>query len=233
MKGDVGAGNIKDQSYYRPPQRLSLKRKLKDRVASFVSFEPVIRRLGFVVIEKFPPTTCMVYKVAGAGGRVLILKAARRITASAYRQVEREKELLTLLSGMDGVPEIVAGWDDVKAPLFSCISNFLRELKVERDRLALLTRGFVNGRERRPGEILTALQSERLKRIIDACHRSDYAGLGIDNPRNVLVDDRQNLYFIDFGTVYRKGEVSEEEYELLTARDYDRLYRIALPAASL
>ncbi len=220
---------IADQSYYRPPERLTLKRRIKDRIASSVSFEPVVRALGYTIIEKFPPTTCMVYRVADAGGRVLILKAARRITDSAYRQVEREKELLTLLAGMEGIPDIVGGWDDVKAPVLSCLSNVLRELKCRRDLVSLLVRKFIDGRERRPDEMLARAQYHRLEKIVAACHENNFAGLGIDNPRNILIDDRQRLYFIDFGTVYSEKEVSVDEYRLLVKRDHDRLRRIASP----
>lgn len=215
--------NIREQSYFRPAGRLTLKRIVKDKIASTVSFEPVIRRLGYTILEKYKPSTCMVYKVTDDGKRFFIAKAARRITPAAHRQVERENELLELLGGRAAVPAVYSYHADLDAPWLTVLANAARELTFKRDRISVLIRQYIQGHERRPGDRLTSFQRQSLAAIIASCHESGFAGLGIDNPRNIIYDEKRTLYFVDFGTVIRNSEVSPEGFASLIRSDRDRL----------
>lgn len=219
--------NIREQSYFHPPGRLTLKRIVKDKIASTISFEPVIRRLGYTILEKYKPSTCMVYKVTDDGNRFFIAKAARRITPAAHRQVERENELLELLGGHAAVPAVYSYHGDLDAPWITVLANAARELTFARDRISVLIRQYIRGHERRTGDRLTPFQRQSLANIISSCHESGFAGLGIDNPRNIIYDADRTLYFIDFGTVIKKSEVTPDDFASLIRSDHERLESIS------
>lgn len=173
-------------------------------------YQNLIGNLGFKVISRLFPASCIVYQVKDLRD-YRIIKFSKHSDKWTLDHLLKENEILRRAEGIDGVAQRIKFYNQ----------NKIRQLGLPWDDVVGLLKEYIPGKTleqikdsaiRLPKAIITGNENQTiLESAVKELHERGIAYLDL-MPRNIIISPSKKPYITDPGTAILKEEVSKTEF---------------------
>lgn len=166
-------------------------------------YDRLMGALGYDVVDKLWPSRLAVYELRKDGERFIAKLPSKRGDEEDTRQLIQEWRALRRGEGIEGIPKLIAFYDETN-PRFPKVTALARrsyklDLVDQRRKLLIVIRNYLCGRVLKEGDKIVGSEAQNfVYQTVRELHKREIARLDI-KASNMIIDELDRPCFIDLG----------------------------------